>query len=90
MSQCPHGHPIPTQEDDEEKLGALPPQPPPPQIPNRKESLSKDIPPELHGVSVKELVKALGESRANGNGVTPPGTPSKTPPRSTPSSGGQC
>ena len=45
------------------------PPPPPPQAVNR------DIPPELQGVSVKELVKVIGESRANGNGVTPPGTP---------------
>ncbi|XP_066580931.1 E3 ubiquitin-protein ligase MYCBP2 [Prorops nasuta] len=30
---------------------------------------------EFFGVSVKELVKAMGESRTNGNGVTPPGTP---------------
>ncbi len=37
--------------------------------------INKDIPPELQGVSVKELVKVIGESRANGNGVTPPGTP---------------
>jgi E3 ubiquitin-protein ligase MYCBP2 len=37
--------------------------------------VNKDIPPELMGVSVKELVKVIGESRANGNGVTPPGTP---------------
>jgi E3 ubiquitin-protein ligase MYCBP2 len=37
--------------------------------------VNKDIPPELQGVSVKELVKVIGESRANGNGVTPPGTP---------------
>ena len=36
---------------------------------------NKDIPPELQGVSVKELVKVIGASRANGNGVTPPGTP---------------
>ena len=36
-------------------------------------SANKDIPPELIGVSVKELVKVIGESRANGNGVTPPG-----------------
>lgn len=41
---------------------------------------NKDIPPELMGVSVKELVKVIGESRANGNGVTPPGTPA-TPKR---------
>ena len=40
--------------------------------------MNKDIPPELHGVSVKELVKVIGESRANGNGVTPPGTPGTT------------
>uniref|UniRef100_A0A0K2UH48 RCR-type E3 ubiquitin transferase n=1 Tax=Lepeophtheirus salmonis TaxID=72036 RepID=A0A0K2UH48_LEPSM len=37
--------------------------------------VNKDIPPELQGVSVRELVKVIGESRANGNGVTPPGTP---------------
>ena len=37
--------------------------------------MNKDIPPELQGVSVKELVKVIGESRANGNGVTPPDTP---------------
>ena len=43
-------------------------------------SVNKDIPPELIGVSVKELVKVIGESRANGNGVTPPGTP-ETPPK---------
>lgn len=36
---------------------------------------SKDMPPELVGVSVKDLVKAIGESRANGNGATPPDTP---------------
>lgn len=30
---------------------------------------------EFVGVSVKELVKAIGESRANGNGPTPPETP---------------
>ncbi|XP_031781072.1 E3 ubiquitin-protein ligase MYCBP2 isoform X6 [Nasonia vitripennis] len=30
---------------------------------------------EFVGVSVKELVKAMGESRANGNGSTPPETP---------------
>ncbi|XP_069130438.1 LOW QUALITY PROTEIN: E3 ubiquitin-protein ligase MYCBP2-like [Argopecten irradians] len=44
------------------------------------------VPPELQGVSVKELVKALGESRANGNGPTPvpspPGTPKKCGSRS--------
>ena len=43
--------------------------------------VNRDIPPELIGVSVKELVKVIGESRANGNGVTPPGTPA-TPRRS--------
>lgn len=42
--------------------------------------VSKDIPPELHSVSVKELVKAIGESRANGNAATPPRTPPNTPP----------
>ncbi|XP_076065953.1 MYC binding protein highwire isoform X3 [Oratosquilla oratoria] len=41
----------------------------------------RDVPPELQGVSVKELVKAIGESRANGNGVTPPRTPPATPKR---------
>ncbi|KAL1432939.1 hypothetical protein MTO96_001927 [Rhipicephalus appendiculatus] len=38
------------------------------------------IPPELRGVSVRDLVRAIGESRANGNGATPPGTPPATPP----------
>ncbi|XP_077518796.1 MYC binding protein highwire isoform X2 [Amblyomma americanum] len=38
------------------------------------------VPPELRGVSVKDLVRAIGESRANGNGITPPGTPPVTPP----------
>nr|XP_022909947.1 E3 ubiquitin-protein ligase MYCBP2 isoform X2 [Onthophagus taurus] len=33
---------------------------------------------EFSGVSVKELVKAIGESRANGNGVTPPDTPKRS------------
>ena len=32
-----------------------------PKVPERKDSL-KDIPPELQGVSVKDLVKALGKS----------------------------
>uniref|UniRef100_T1JCF5 RCR-type E3 ubiquitin transferase n=1 Tax=Strigamia maritima TaxID=126957 RepID=T1JCF5_STRMM len=53
---------------------------------NRQEksgSTPRDIPPELLGVSVKDLVKAIGESRANGNGVTPPRTPPGTPPRKT-------
>ncbi|CAH1777009.1 unnamed protein product [Owenia fusiformis] len=48
----------------------------------RQESLNSDLPPELQGVSVKELVKALGESRANGNGATPPMTPPGTPKKS--------
>ncbi|GAB6023050.1 hypothetical protein CHUAL_007142 [Chamberlinius hualienensis] len=39
------------------------------------------VPPELIGVSVKELVKVLGESRVNGNEATPPHTPPGTPPR---------
>ena len=43
--------------------------------PRRSLTYNKDIPPELQGVSVKELVKVIGASRANGNGVTPPGTP---------------
>lgn len=48
--------------------------------------LFRDIPAELSGVSVKELVKAIGESRANGNGVTPPDTPRRSAsPRSAPS-----
>ena len=38
-----------------------------------------DLPQELQGVSVRELVKAIGESRANGNGTTPPRTPPPTP-----------
>lgn len=36
--------------------------------------MSRDF-SEFVGVSVKELVKAMGESRANGNGSTPPETP---------------
>ncbi|XP_054723026.1 E3 ubiquitin-protein ligase MYCBP2-like [Uloborus diversus] len=43
-------------------------------------SVSKDVPSELQTVSVKELVKAIGESRANGNAATPPRTPPNTPP----------
>ncbi|KAG8257789.1 hypothetical protein J6590_041863 [Homalodisca vitripennis] len=46
-----------------------------PKPPTSKVSYSRDMPPELAGVSVKDLVKAIGESRANGNGVTPPDTP---------------
>ncbi|KAG8222416.1 hypothetical protein J437_LFUL004875 [Ladona fulva] len=48
----------------------------------RRGSPGRDLPPELVGVSVKELVKAIGESRANGNGVTPPGTPPRRTSRS--------
>ncbi|XP_063604995.1 E3 ubiquitin-protein ligase MYCBP2-like, partial [Penaeus indicus] len=44
-------------------------------------SIPRDVPPELQGVSVKDLVKAIGESRANGNGATPPRTPPATPKR---------
>ncbi|XP_014476554.1 PREDICTED: E3 ubiquitin-protein ligase MYCBP2 isoform X6 [Dinoponera quadriceps] len=39
---------------------------------------------EFVGVSVKELVKAMGESRANGNGATPPETPRRTSRSSSP------
>lgn len=35
------------------------------------------MPPELAGVSVKDLVKAIGESAFNGNGGTPPSTPKR-------------
>lgn len=36
------------------------------------------MPPELVGVSVKDLVKAIGESSTNGNGAsTPPSTPKR-------------
>ncbi|KAF5304151.1 hypothetical protein FQA39_LY01936 [Lamprigera yunnana] len=38
---------------------------------------SKELSSELSGVSVKDLVKAIGESRANGNGITPPETPKR-------------
>ncbi|XP_050038840.1 E3 ubiquitin-protein ligase MYCBP2 [Dermacentor andersoni] len=41
---------------------------------------TRAVPPELRGVSVRDLVRAIGESRANGNGTTPPGTPPVTPP----------
>ncbi|KAK4876736.1 hypothetical protein RN001_009242 [Aquatica leii] len=37
----------------------------------------KESSPEFAGVSVKDLVKAIGESRANGNGITPPDTPKR-------------
>ncbi|XP_062580615.1 E3 ubiquitin-protein ligase MYCBP2-like [Saccostrea cucullata] len=51
-----------------------------------RREISHPLPVELQGVSVKELVKALGESRANGNGPTPvpspPGTPKKSGSRS--------
>ncbi|XP_073976386.1 MYC binding protein highwire isoform X3 [Rhodnius prolixus] len=53
-------------------------------IVDRKGSSGKDLPPELLGVSVKELVKAIGESRANGNGATPPDTPRKASRSSSP------
>ncbi|XP_042905925.1 E3 ubiquitin-protein ligase MYCBP2 isoform X1 [Parasteatoda tepidariorum] len=43
-------------------------------------SVTCDIPPELQSVSVKDLVKAIGESRVNGNAATPPRTPPNTPP----------
>jgi hypothetical protein len=49
--------------------------------------VGRDLPPELVGVSVKDLVKAIGESRANGNGVTPPGTPRRTSRSSSPKAG---
>lgn len=42
---------------------------------NERKGIPGDLPPELMTVSVKDLVKAIGESRANGNGVTPPNTP---------------
>lgn len=38
------------------------------------------IPAELQRVSVKEFVKAISESRANGNAASPPRTPPNTPP----------
>ncbi|KAL4230611.1 E3 ubiquitin-protein ligase mycbp2 [Mactra antiquata] len=48
---------------------------------SRKEMQASGLPADLHGVSVKDLVKALGESQANGNGPTPvpspPGSPKK-------------
>ncbi|XP_011315230.1 E3 ubiquitin-protein ligase MYCBP2 isoform X2 [Fopius arisanus] len=49
----------------------------------KKNSSGRDF-SELVGVSVKELVKAMGESRANGNGATPPETPRKTSRSSSP------
>ncbi|XP_023247966.1 E3 ubiquitin-protein ligase highwire [Copidosoma floridanum] len=42
----------------------------------KKSSPGRDF-SEFVGVSVKELVKAMGESRANGNGSTPPETPKR-------------
>lgn len=47
---------------------------------NTRIPLPKDIPPELHNVSVKDLVKVMGECRTNGNPATPPRTPPNTPP----------
>ncbi|KAG7189537.1 hypothetical protein KM043_017228 [Ampulex compressa] len=41
---------------------------------DKKSSPCRDF-PEFVGVSVKDLVKAMGESRLNGNTVTPPETP---------------
>ena len=35
---------------------------------------SRSVPPELQGVSVKDLVRVIGESRANGN-ASPPSSP---------------
>ncbi|XP_015122961.1 E3 ubiquitin-protein ligase MYCBP2 isoform X2 [Diachasma alloeum] len=49
----------------------------------KKNSPGRDF-SEFVGVSVKELVKAMGESRANGNGATPPETPRKTSRSSSP------
>lgn len=46
----------------------------------RARDQSFNPPAELQGVSVGELVKRIGESRANGNGATPPATPPKTSP----------
>ena len=46
---------------------------------NARSCVRGDLPQELQGVSVRELVKAIGESRANGNGTTPPRTPPPTP-----------
>lgn len=43
-----------------------------------RKGLPSDMPSEFMGVSVKDLVKAIGESRVNGNGVTPPSTPPRT------------
>lgn len=47
---------------------------------NTRIPMPKDIPPELHNVSVKDLVKVMGECRTNGNPATPPRTPPNTPP----------
>ena len=60
---------------DPARRASSPSQSPPLQRKPVPQHINKDIPPELQGVSVKELVKVIGESRANGNGVTPPGTP---------------
>ena len=61
--------------DPARRTSSSPSQSPPLQRKIAPQHINKDIPPELQGVSVKELVKVIGESRANGNGVTPPGTP---------------
>ncbi|CAB3381481.1 Hypothetical predicted protein [Cloeon dipterum] len=68
------GESTPTIVDTRGSPPVIPP-PPGPAVKLVTGMSSKDLPPELMGVSVKDLVKAIGESRANGNGVTPPGTP---------------
>ena len=52
----------------------------------RDASPARDSPPRgaFGGVSVREVVKALSESRYNGNGDTPPRTPPGTPKRGRP------
>ncbi|XP_074650729.1 E3 ubiquitin-protein ligase MYCBP2-like [Tubulanus polymorphus] len=51
--------------------------------PERKAATQQQVKPrhpsELRGLSVRDLIKVIGESRANGNGVTPPRTPPGTP-----------
>ncbi|XP_064637403.1 E3 ubiquitin-protein ligase MYCBP2-like isoform X3 [Lineus longissimus] len=51
----------------------------PPVTPERKTLAQRLHPCELRGVSVKDIIKVIGESRANGNGATPPQTPPGTP-----------
>lgn len=73
---------VPKREKKESKLSSLP----------KWFKTEENKEPEYSGVSVKDLVKAIGESRANGNGVTPPDTPKRScsPRNASPKLGSRC